>query len=78
MLSVTCGKCGRRFTPATVEIEGYLAQSKGDKYALVLCPHCGKGNKVDVHRLQQALRFVSTADQKAEPANEPSNEEAGR
>jgi DNA-directed RNA polymerase subunit RPC12/RpoP len=57
MLNVTCAKCGRRFTATPEEVQNYLAGSQGMKHALVQCPHCGKGNKVDAQRLQQALRF---------------------
>jgi RNase P subunit RPR2 len=57
MIGLTCAKCGRRFTPTTEEMAGYMAQSEGKKYVLVLCPHCGKENKVDVHRVQQLARF---------------------
>ncbi len=67
MLGLTCSKCGRRFTPTTEEIQGYLAESEGKKHALVLCPHCGYHNKVDVHRLQQFLRFTPAG---AKPAEE--------
>jgi hypothetical protein len=57
MIAITCDKCRRRFTPTTAEIQGYLANSPNKKYAQVTCPHCGKGNKVDTQRLEQALRF---------------------
>ena len=69
MLAITCGKCRRRFTPTVAEIRGYLAESQNKKYALVICPHCGKGNKVAHKRLQQALRFsppAAEAEQQAE------------
>ena len=56
MISITCAKCTRRFTPTEAELQVYLAENEGKKYALVLCPHCGKGNKIAVHRLQQVLR----------------------
>jgi DNA-directed RNA polymerase subunit RPC12/RpoP len=58
MIGLTCDKCGRRFTPTDEEIDGYLAQSAGKKYALVLCPHCGHGNKIAVQRLQQTVRRI--------------------
>ena len=61
MLGLTCSKCGRRFTPTSEEIQGYVAASEGKKHAQVLCPHCGKGNKVDIQRLHQALRFEHAA-----------------
>ena len=58
MLAFTCDKCGRRFTPTIEDLQGYLAQSQGQKHAAVACPHCGRHNKVAIQRLQQALRFV--------------------
>ncbi len=70
MLGLTCSKCGRRFTPTSEEIQSYLAQSEGKKYALVLCTHCGYGNKVDIHRLQQLMRF-SPLGAKAENEEKP-------
>ena len=73
MLNVTCSKCGRRFAPTTAEVQTYLAESEGKKHALVLCPHCGKGNKVDTGRLQQALRFAPAA---VEPARTEAGEES--
>jgi hypothetical protein len=57
MVAFTCEKCRRRFTLTAEEMQGYLANSRGKKHALVLCPHCGKANKVDPQRLQQALRL---------------------
>jgi len=57
MLAITCDKCRRRFTPTVEEMQGYLASQQGKKHTLVICPHCGKGNKVGVQRLQQALKF---------------------
>jgi RNase P subunit RPR2 len=57
MLAITCDKCRRRFTPTSEDLRGYLAQGQGRKYTLVTCPHCGKGNKVATHRVEQALRF---------------------
>ncbi len=70
MLGLTCSKCGRRFTPTSEEIQTYLAQSEGKKYAQVLCAHCGYGNKVDIHRLQQFMRFTP-AGAKAEDTDKP-------
>lgn len=61
MLAINCDKCRRRFTPTSEELQGYLAQSLGKKYGLVLCPHCGKGNKVAHERIAQALRFSPAA-----------------
>ncbi len=56
MLNVTCSKCSRRFTPSAEDLQGYLAQSEGKKYALVICPHCNYGNKIPLSRLHQAVR----------------------
>ena len=57
MLSITCDKCRRRFTPTVEEIQADLSSSQGRKHALVICPHCGKKNKIAPERLQQAVRF---------------------
>lgn len=57
MTAITCEKCRRRFTPTTDEIRTYLDASQGKKHAHVLCPHCGKENKVAPERLREALRF---------------------
>ena len=46
MISITCDKCRRRFTPTSDEIQVYLAESQGQKHTQVPCPHCGKANKV--------------------------------
>jgi phage FluMu protein Com len=56
MLGMTCGKCGRRFTPAAADVQGLLAESAGKKYIQVPCPHCGYANKVAVSRLQATAR----------------------
>jgi DNA-directed RNA polymerase subunit RPC12/RpoP len=68
MLGLTCAKCGRRFTPSAEEMANYVAQSEGKKYVLVACPHCGKENKVDVHRVQQLSRFGPSAGRAADEA----------
>lgn len=57
MIAITCEKCRRRFMPAIEEIQTYLAASQGKKHAQVLCPHCGKANKVALERLREAVRF---------------------
>lgn len=57
MIAITCDKCRRRFTPSAEEIHVYLASSQGKKHAQVLCPHCGKANKVSPERLREAVRF---------------------
>lgn len=57
MLAFTCDKCRRRFTPTTEEIRTTLAASQGKKHAQLLCPHCGKANKVALERLREAVRF---------------------
>jgi RNase P subunit RPR2 len=62
MLAITCDKCRRRFTPTTEDLHGYQALGQGRKYTLVSCPHCGKGNKVAMQRVEQALRFSPTAE----------------
>jgi RNase P subunit RPR2 len=56
MLAMTCEKCRRRFTPAIEEIQGVLQRDQGKRYSLILCPHCGKANKVAIERLEQAQR----------------------
>lgn len=61
MLAITCDKCRRRFTPTAAELQVFLDESQGKKYALVLCPHCGKGSKVAHERITQALRFAAPA-----------------
>lgn len=72
MLAVTCDKCRRRFTLADEELQGYLQQAEGKKHALVLCPHCGKGNKVAHERLARALSSPAgaTPPEPAPPADE--------
>ena len=59
MIAITCDKCRRRFTPTADEIQVYLAESQGKKHAQVLCPHCGKANKVSPERLREAVRFIA-------------------
>ena len=61
MIAITCDKCRRRYTPTPEELQVYLRESEGKKYALVLCPHCGKGNKIGHERINQALRFIPPA-----------------
>ncbi len=68
MIAITCEKCRRRFTPSAEEIHAYLAASQGKKHAQVLCPHCGKANKVSPERLREAVRF-SPPPTAAEPVN---------
>jgi hypothetical protein len=55
MISITCDKCRRRFTPTVEELQTYLAASEGKRHAQVLCPHCGKANKVSPLRLRHAI-----------------------
>lgn len=57
MIAITCEKCRRRFTPTAEAIHAALAASRGKKHAQVLCPHCGKANKVSPERLREAARF---------------------
>ncbi len=59
MIAITCAKCSRRFTPTTEEIRTYLAASQGQKHARVLCPHCGRDNKIARERLREAVRFAA-------------------
>ncbi len=61
MTAITCAKCARRFTPTAEEMLAYLEASKGQKHALVICPHCGKHNKVPPERLREAIRFAAPA-----------------
>lgn len=70
MISITCDRaaCRRRFTPTTDEIQVYLAESQGKKHAHVLCPHCGKANKVSPERLREAVRFTPAPPPTQEPA----------
>jgi uncharacterized Zn finger protein (UPF0148 family) len=65
MLAITCDKCRRRFTATTEEIQGSLDLVQGKKHALVICPHCGKGNKVSLERMRQALRGVRPVTEEA-------------
>ena len=74
MLAITCDKCRRRFTPATEDLQGYLALGQGRKFTLVTCPHCGKGNKVATQRLEQALRFTAPAESPSTPGPAPDGE----
>ncbi len=75
MLAMTCDKCRRRFTPTTEELRGYAALGQGKKYTLVTCPHCGKGNKVAMQRVEQALRFSPAAEPQSATGSEPEGEE---
>jgi hypothetical protein len=70
MLAVTCDKCRRRFSVTDEELQGYLAQSEGKKYGLVLCPHCGKANKVAHGRMAQGSGGAS-APKAQEAGDEP-------
>lgn len=77
MQAFTCDKCSRRFTLSVEELQGYLAQSLGQKHAAIACPHCGRHNKVAVQRLQQAVRFLRPAPTGiAEPAEQTAPETA--
>lgn len=55
MLAMTCDKCRRRFTPTPEEIQADLEAGQGKKHAIIICPHCGKRNKVSPERLRHAL-----------------------
>jgi hypothetical protein len=74
MLAITCDKCRRRFTPTTEELQGYLALGQGRKFALVTCPHCGKGNKVATQRVEQALRFSPPGETPSASGSAPEGE----
>lgn len=69
MLAVTCDKCRRRFSVSDEELQGYLGQNEGKKYVLVLCPHCGKGNKVAHTRIVQALGSAGQPAARQAPAD---------
>ena len=60
MLAVSCDKCRRRYTATDEELQVYSQQAEGKRYVLVLCPHCGKGNKIAIERIHQALRFAAS------------------
>lgn len=66
MLAITCDKCRRRFTPTPEEIQSDLTGSKGKKHAVIVCPHCGKHNKVSPERLQHALPQAPSGAETAE------------
>ena len=68
MLAISCEKCRRRYTATDEELRVYLTQADGKKYAQVLCPHCGKPNKVAADRINQALRFSPAPTEEAAPA----------
>ncbi|MCX6029695.1 MAG: hypothetical protein NT169_10395 [Chloroflexi bacterium] len=78
MIAITCAKCSRRFTPTTEEIRAFLAASQGQKHARVLCPHCGRDNKVALERLREAVRFAPSAPEAtvAAPAKDATSESA--
>jgi RNase P subunit RPR2 len=71
MLAISCDKCRRRFTATDEELQTYSQQAEGKRYILVLCPHCGKGSKVAVERIQQALRFAAPESGAEEPPVTP-------
>ena len=68
VIAITCEKCRRRFTPTVNDMETALSASQGKKHAQVLCPHCGKANKVAPQRLREALRFSPRPAPAAPPA----------
>jgi hypothetical protein len=70
MLAITCDKCRRRSSVTDEELHGFLQQAEGKKFALVLCPHCGKASKIATDRVQQALRFSAPPAETEEPANQ--------
>ncbi len=69
MLAIACDKCRRRFTATDEELRVFLQQAEGKKFALVLCPHCGKGSKIAADRIHQALRFSTPPAGSEEPTN---------
>lgn len=79
MLAISCEKCRRRYTATDEELRVYLNEAEGKKYAQVLCPHCGKPNKIAADRIHQALRFspapaegeVQAAGEAQVPGEEP-------
>ncbi|MGC8780808.1 MAG: hypothetical protein ACP5UQ_08095 [Anaerolineae bacterium] len=73
MTAITCAKCYRRFTPTAEAIQAALEAHRGQKHALLLCPHCGKANKVAAERLREAVRFLPRPQPAAEPAAGPAN-----
>lgn len=71
MIAITCAKCSRRFTPVAEAIQAALAASQGQKHAQLICPHCGKGNKVSPERLKPAVRLNPPAPVAPVPPAEP-------
>jgi RNase P subunit RPR2 len=71
VLAITCDKCRRRYSVTDEELRVFLQEAEGKKFALVLCPHCGKGSKVPVDRINQALRFSLARGEPEEPASGP-------
>ena len=69
MLAIACDKCRRRFTATDEELRVFLNQAEGKKFALVLCPHCGKNSKVAADRIHQALRFSAPPAAPEEPSD---------
>lgn len=61
MTAITCAKCARRFTPTSAVIEAAVAASQGQKHAQIICPHCGKGNKVALERLKPLVHRTTPA-----------------
>ena len=70
MTAFTCAKCNRRFTPTIEEMRATLAAGEGQKHVHILCPHCGKANKVAPERLREAVRFSPPPVEPAPPAVE--------
>lgn len=76
MLAIACDKCRRRFTATDDELRVFLNQAEGKKFALVLCPHCGKNSKIATDRIQQALRFSAPPAAAEEPSDPRAPEES--
>jgi RNase P subunit RPR2 len=69
MLAITCDKCRRRFTPTPEDIQITLNDSQGKKHAQIMCPFCGKRNKIAPERLEHAMRTAPPIAPEA-PTNE--------
>lgn len=71
MTAITCARCSRRFTPTIEVIQAALAAGQGQKHTQIICPHCGKGNKVALARLQSAVRPIPPTVAPSAPAEAP-------
>jgi hypothetical protein len=71
MLSVVCDHCRRRFTLSSEDLQGYVVASLGMRYSLVLCSHCGRGNKIGRQRLLQSSRRAGLGERAPESGTSP-------